>query len=205
MSLDLLDYRRQVFGHYREMRESELDQAERAARFRQRRDELFREHPQSALDSVQKERFSGLGYFDYDPAWRKLAELDFDVPLEEIEIPLREDGVFRIRPYALAQFEHEGRGIDLTVYWISGYGGGLFLPFRDESGKTGETYPGTRYLLDTIKGADLGTQEGELVLDFNYAYNPSCAYNAKWDCPLAPQENWLEISIPAGEKAFPLS
>ena len=187
------------------MRESELDQAERAARFRQRRDKLFREHPQSALDSVQKGRFSGLEYFDYDSAWRKLVELDFEVADEEIEIALREDGRFRMRPYARAQFEHEGRDIDLTVYWISGYGGGLFLPFRDESGKTGETYPGTRYLIDTIKGADLGTQEGKLVLDFNYAYNPSCAYNPKWDCPLAPQENWLEISIPVGEKAFPLS
>ena len=205
MSLDLLDYRRQVFAHYREVRESGLDRTETAERFRHKRNQLFSEHPQSALDTAQKGGFSGLEYFDYDPSWRKLAELDFDVALEEIEIPLREDGVFRMRPYALAHFEHEGRGLDLTVYWISGYGGGLFLPFRDETRRTGETYPGTRYLLDTIKGADLGVQEGKLILDFNYAYNPSCAYNPKWDCPLAPQENWLEISIPAGEKDFPLS
>jgi hypothetical protein len=79
----------------------------------------------------------------------------------------------------------------------------LFLPFRDASDKSGKTYPGTRYLLDTIKGADLGMEQGKLVLDFNFAYNPSCAYHVRWNCPLAPSENWLKVEILAGEQAHP--
>ena len=67
---------------------------------------------------------------------------------------------------------------------------GVFLPFLDETNRS-ETYGGGRYLLDTIKGADLGREGERLVIDFNYAYNPSCAYNSRWQCPLAPQENWL--------------
>ena len=100
-------------------------------------------------------------------------------------------------------FDLVGQAAELTLYWILGYGGGLFLPFRDTSAKTGNTYPGTRYLLDTIKGADLGQQNGQLMLDFNFAYNPSCAYHHRWHCPLAPQENWLKIPIPVGELAYP--
>jgi hypothetical protein len=88
------------------------------------------------------------------------------------------------------------------IYEIKGYGGGLFLPFRDQSYKQADVYAGTRYLMDTIKGADLGMEAGKLVLDFNYAYNPSCAYNPAWDCPLAPEENWLDLAVMAGEKEF---
>jgi hypothetical protein len=69
---------------------------------------------------------------------------------------------------------------------------GVFLPSLDETNRS-ETYGGGRYLLDTIKGADLGREGERLVIDFNYAYNPSCAYNSRWQCPLAPQENWLPV------------
>ena len=62
------------------------------------------------------------------------------------------------------------------------------------------TYGGGRYLLDTVKGADLGTEDGRLVLDFNYAYNPSCAYDPSWACPLAPPGNRLAIAVEAGER-----
>jgi len=87
---------------------------------------------------------------------------------------------------------------ELGIYWMSGYAGGLFLPFRDAtSGR--ETYGGGRYLLDTIKHADLGHEDGKLVLDFNFAYNPSCAYNEAWACPLPGPANRLAVEIPVGE------
>ncbi|MFQ5576785.1 MAG: DUF1684 domain-containing protein, partial [Anaerolineae bacterium] len=82
-----------------------------------------------------------------------------------------------------------------------GYGGGVFLPFKDlTAGQT--TYGGGRYLLDSIKSADLGCEGSRLIVDFNFAYNPSCAYNARWHCPLPPAENRLPVAIPAGEQHF---
>jgi len=90
-------------------------------------------------------------------------------------------------------------GGELVVYWIAGYGGGVFLPFADAtSGK--ETYGGGRYLLDGIKGADLGMKGDKIVLDFNFAYNPSCAYSPRWSCPLAPPHNRLRSPVRGGEK-----
>jgi hypothetical protein len=89
----------------------------------------------------------------------------------------------------------------LQVLWLTTYGGGLFLPFRDATNGD-STYGGGRYLLDTVKGADLGTAPGSgdrLVLDANYAYHPSCAHDARWSCPLAPPENRLGFPVTAGE------
>jgi hypothetical protein len=86
------------------------------------------------------------------------------------------------------------------VYWIAVYGGGVFIPFRDATSGH-ESYGAGRYLLDTIKGADLGGRGERLMLDFNYAYNPSCAYDPRWSCPLAPPANWLPVPIRAGERA----
>ena len=203
MSIDLLDYRRQVFSHYAQIRSSELPSAEQAELFRSQRDELFANHPQSALSEKQKKSFSSLNYFDYNPDWNKTAHLDFNIEHSDIEMELIDDGTFRMQRLAYAHFVHDSTQHRLTVFWLLGYGGGLFLPFRDESRKSGEIYPGSRYLIDTIKGADLGNSKAQLNLDFNYAYNPSCAYNELWDCPLAPQENWLDIAVMAGEKDYP--
>ncbi len=78
----------------------------------------------------------------------------------------------------------------------------MFIPFRDAtSGQT--TYGGGRYLLDTAKGADLGTNGDALVLDFNFAYHPSCHYDPQWVCPLAPPPNRLAVPIEAGELTYP--
>lgn len=90
----------------------------------------------------------------------------------------------------------------LALFWIDVYGGGLFVPFRDGTSGNG-TYGGGRYLLDTVKGADLGsTADGRLILDFNFAYHPSCHYDPRWSCPLAPRENWLAARIEAGERSY---
>jgi hypothetical protein len=93
------------------------------------------------------------------------------------------------------------RGQRLSLYWIQGYGGGLFLPFRDAT-SGGATYGAGRYLLDSIKSADHGGdwRTGTLLLDFNMAYHPSCAYDPLWACPLAPPENRLAVPVEVGER-----
>jgi len=89
---------------------------------------------------------------------------------------------------------------DLDVWWLESYGGGVFVPVKDAlAGR--RTYGGGRYLLDTVKGADLGgdVREGWLVVDLNFAYNPSCAYSPLWTCPLAPAGNTVPVPLPVGE------
>jgi uncharacterized protein (DUF1684 family) len=89
----------------------------------------------------------------------------------------------------------------LELYWMAGYAGGLFLPFRDATNGT-ETYGAGRYLLDAAKSADLGPGHapGTLVLDFNFAFQPSCAFDPKFACPLAPPANRLDLPVRAGER-----
>jgi hypothetical protein len=83
--------------------------------------------------------------------------------------------------------------------WLNAYGGGVFVPFRDATNGAA-TYGGGRYLLDTVKGADLGHNGDAMVLDFNYAYHPSCVHSLQWSCPLAPPGNTLDIEVTAGER-----
>ena len=198
----LLHYRRSVSDLYAAVRNSTLTPEQTWRRWRQTRDQLFGQHSQSALNATQLARFKGLDYFDYDPAWRFVAELDTDVEPEVIPIETDVDGTIRAKRMGLIHFEVGGTAVSLSLFWLLGYGGGVFLPFRDGT-KGKETYGGGRYLLDTIKHSDLGqTAAGELIIDFNYAYNPSCAYNHNWSCPLAPVENELSLRVTAGEKMF---
>ncbi len=197
----LLDYRRTVAGMYSRVRTSPLDFTARCQQFRQDRDTLFTTHAQSALSDEQKTRFRGLRYYPYDPAFRFVLPVQRDPMPEIVQIELTEDGLVRMRRFGKIHFAVAGQSVSLTLYWILGYGGGIFLPFGDlTSGHT--TYGGGRYLLDTIKHADLGHEGTGLVIDFNYAYNPSCAYNPRWSCPLTPPENRLPVAILAGEQVF---
>ncbi len=196
--LDLLDYRRRVTEMYRAVREGNGN-PEVWAWFRQQRDDLFHTHPQSALDDEQKRAFTGLPYYDYDPGFRVVASVDTDVESAVLHVELGDDGYFEYRRIGQVTFELPTGSGRLSLFWITGYGGGLFLPFGDATNRE-TTYGAGRYLYDTIKGADLGATLTEIVLDFNYAYNPSCAYNPRWVCPLAPFENRLPFPIPAGEK-----
>ncbi len=147
--------------------------------------------------SEARDGFGGLRYFDYDPGLRVLAEVE---PAEEARILIAGSGEdpTPFRRFASAVFELAGEQRRLALYWLEAYGGGVFLPFRDSTSGT-ETYGAGRYLLDTVKGADLGEEKGRLVLDFNFAYNPSCAYDPRWACPLAPPENRLPVPVRAGE------
>ena len=109
------------------------------------------------------------------------------------------DGAFTMRQIATVNVDLPTGHGSLGVYWIEGYGGGIFLPFRDETNNN-TTYGGGRYLYDTIKSADLGTTDTTMQLDFNYAYHPSCCYNDDWVCPLAPPQNTLSFAVPVGER-----
>ena len=97
------------------------------------------------------------------------------------------------------RFTLAGDEQSLDLYWLDSYGGGVYLCFADATSGA-ETYGAGRYLLDTVKGSDLGERNGKLVLDFNFAYNPSCSYDPRWVCPLAPPGNRLALPIRAGER-----
>ena len=84
------------------------------------------------------------------------------------------------------------------MWWLGSYGNGIFVPLRDATAGT-TTYGAGRYLLDTVKGADLGREGDAWVVDLNFSYNPSCAYDPDWACPLAPAGNRLEAAVPVGE------
>ena len=198
--LELLDYRRRITDMYQTVRDSEGD-ADTWRWFVNQREWLFRSHPQSALDAEQKSRFRALNYFDYNPDYRVIAEVETDVEPEAFTVELAHDGSFSYRRFARVDFAVPNGAGTLNLYWVAGYGGGLFLPFGDITNNH-ETYGGGRYLFDTIKGADLGTNGRTIVLDFNYAYNPSCAYNSRWSCPLVMPENRLPFAIAAGERQF---
>jgi uncharacterized protein (DUF1684 family) len=196
--LALADWKRRVADLYRRVREAP-DPAAACRLWRATRDELFARHPQSPLPPAARDAFTGLAYFDRDPALRVLATV---VPADPQAIDIGSSGEAPIRftRVARAEFALAGGEHALDLFWLEGYGGGLYLPFADATSGT-ETYGAGRYLLDTVKGADLGTEDGRLVLDFNLAYNPSCAYDPRWVCPLAPPANRLPVPVRAGERA----
>lgn len=203
--VSLADWRRRVAEMYARARWQAGEDSKRAREaLRASRSALFKTHPQSPLSAVEVERFNALEYFPYDRRWRLVGRLDGSAATGQIySVDLGEDGVFCYTQIGMLRLQTPHGETSLALYSVEGYGGGLFLPFLDgTNGKT--TYGGGRYLLDTIKAADLGSARDGLVLDFNFAYNPSCAYNARWVCPLAPPENRLPFDVPVGERDFRL-
>jgi uncharacterized protein (DUF1684 family) len=199
--LDLLNYRRTVFAMYATVRDLGTDHPDAYETWIHTRNELFGNHSQSALSTAQRESFRGLRYWNYNSDYRIVATLDTDVEHQEYEISAGDDGTVTIEQIGQVHFSVPTGDGHLGVYWITGYGGGIFIPFRDATNGT-QTYGGGRYLYDTIKGADLGTEGNQIVLDFNYAYHPSCYYNERWVCPLAPLQNQLDFAIEAGEQVM---
>jgi uncharacterized protein len=195
-TLALLDWKRRVFALYASVRAMPPETGWEL--WRDTRDELFRSHTQSPVSPEARASFEGIEYWPYDPSARVLAELeDIESAPEAVATSGTEPILFR--PFARASFELRGEPLALEVAWLTGYGGGAFLSFRDAtSGR--ESYGGGRYILDTVKGADLGEDDGRLVLDFNFAYNPSCSYDPAWVCPLAPPANRLAVAVEAGEQ-----
>jgi uncharacterized protein (DUF1684 family) len=195
--LTLLDWKRRIFALYAEIR-ADPDPVHAWRHWRETRDRLFREHPQSPIPAESRAAYAGAPCFDYDPALRALATV------EPAEHERREIATSGTQPYAFVRFGrvHFRLGEadhSLDLYWLEAYAGGLFLSFTDGTSGS-DTYAAGRYLLDTVKGADLGERNGKLVLDFNFAFNPSCSYDPRWVCPLAPPGNRLSDPIRAGER-----
>jgi len=198
--LDLADWRRRVAELYAALRADERAPSMRAVAFRAARDRLFAEHPSSPVPEAQRRDFRGVAYFRYAPDLALNARLEADPDAPPLDVPRSGEGAaMPFHRIGWVSFTVEASLCRLGVYWLNEYAGGIFIPFRDgTSGR--ETYGGGRYLWDSAKGADLGSSGDELVLDFNYAYHPSCVYDPTWSCPLAPRENWLEVAVTAGER-----
>lgn len=198
--LDLADYRRRVFALYDQLRTDRRAAPLRLVNFRSGKDRLLADHPQSPIAPDDRRDFRGLAYWRHDPALVLAARLEPDADAPPIDVPRSGEGA--TMPFARigwVSFEVGGTACRLSVYWLTEYAGGIFIPFRDETSGA-DTYGGGRYLWDSAKGADLGSDGDRLTLDFNYAFHPSCTYDPRWSCPLAPQENWLPAPIEAGER-----
>jgi uncharacterized protein len=191
----LLDWRRRVATLYAEVRaRAARDPVDAHRYWRDQRNDLFRHHPQSPVPERERSSFRGVPCFDYD------ARLAFTGKIRTLPPTAFDVEASGGRMMRFVRFGAVDLPVGtLDVMWLEEYGGGLFLPFADAtSGRA--TYGGGRYLLDTAKGADLGGRGDELLLDFNFAYHPSCAHDAKWMCPLAPPSNRLSVPIAAGER-----
>jgi uncharacterized protein (DUF1684 family) len=200
-ALQLADWRRRVFGLYAGVRQlSARDASSGHELWKSGRDELFAGHPQSPLLPDDRANFTGLTVARYDPDWR------YELEVKRAEEPVRlvidsaTDGAIPFTLVGTVRIPYLGT---LDLWRVAGYAGGLFLPVKDAlAGAPGGTYGGGRYLLDTMKGADLGggADDDSIVIDFNFSYNPSCAYDPSWSCPLAQSGNTVTAEIPVGER-----
>jgi len=199
-AIDLADWRRRVGDLYR------LNVGDGIAAFRRKRDDLFKTHAQSPIEADERSHFTGLEYFVPDLAFRIKARIE---PGDGEELVIEtggEDGAIKYRRVGKLVFQLAGEQCSLTVLSVVQYAGGLFVPFKDATSGH-ETYGGGRYLFDTAKDTDglvveLTPGSTEVTIDFNFAYNPSCVYSARWACPLAPPENTLKVAVRAGERMY---
>ena len=195
------DWRRRMIAIYSAVRRLSQDDPRAAHQYWQReRNTLFASHPASPILPEYRDGFKQLSVKNYDAAFR------FELPVLANREPFRLEvstGTDGVVPFIrIGSIQVPGIG-ELDVWQLRSYGGGIFIPVKDKlAGKPGGTYGGGRYLIDTIKGAHLGLDASDrtLVIDFNFAYNPSCAYNPIWACPLAPVGNTVLVDIPVGER-----
>jgi uncharacterized protein len=211
--VSLADWRRTIATLYADVRRLAADDPAAALQlWRETRERLFREHPQSPVPERDRATFTA-HHFDHDPGLR--FEVVVDEPLApadstgsglgfgglSIDLPVSGGGAMAFRRFGVVTIPFAEGPRRLEIYWMEGYAGGLFLPFRDATNGT-DTYGAGRYLLDAAKSADLGAGAAprSLILDFNFAFQPSCAFDPKWACPLAPPANRLDLAVRAGER-----
>ncbi|WP_084130600.1 DUF1684 domain-containing protein [Demequina sp. NBRC 110055] len=190
-SWHILDWRRQVADIYAEVRATP-DPVAAHARWAERRAALLATHPATPVPEAHRESFTPV-MAAYDSAWRFEVAVEPAEP-ERREVPTATDGV--------VPFERIGRVTlgdvgSLDVWWLDSYGGGVFVPLKDPAP---DSYGGGRYLLDTVKGADLGGGTDGLVIDLNFTFQPSCAYSSDWVCPLPGPGNRLDVPVEVGER-----
>jgi len=186
--LQVASWRREVHSLYAAVR-GERDPAAAHALWVQGRTELFETHPASPRRPGQRMRHAA-----YDPAFRFTVTV-MPAELDRWEFTSGTDGAVPFSGIGTVALGDLG---EVAVWWLDSYGGGVFLPLRDGSAGR-ETYGAGRYVLDTVKGSDLGREDDNWVVDLNFAYNPSCVYDYRWVCPLAPPANRIEPSTPVGE------
>jgi len=163
-------------------------------RFREEKDKFFLHDHHSPLDGEQKGDFSGLRYFAENPKLRIQVEIERFPEGDLIPIQTNTGDVQNYDRFGRFHFEVDGEDVELTVFENEH---GFFLPFADSLAGQ-ETYGAGRYLEPEL------LSDGQLLVDFNLAYNPYCAYNANWSCPITPAENRLRVPVRAGEKVFEL-
>jgi len=178
--------------------ENPSEQREQKLRdFREKRDRFFKEGSQSPLKEGDRKKFKGLSYYPIDLNYAMVGAIE-RYPTEPkplyVTLPTNKEMGRKYVKHGRFKFEREGKTFTLQIYRPLG-GGELFLPFKDRTSET-ETYPKGRYLsIEPMPG-------GKVLIDFNRAYNPFCQFNEKYTCPYAPEENWINIAIRAGEKRF---
>ncbi len=203
--LTLVDWRRRIAALYVEVRAmAASDPAVALAHWRTVREWLFRDHPQSPVPVPERASFAAR-HFEHDPALRFVTPIEpapaSDPGALSMELPNSGADTLSFRRIGSVRLPFSSGEKRLSVFWMAGYAGGLFIPFRDATNGQA-TYAAGRYLIDAAKSHDLGvdTSTGDLILDFNFATQPSCAFDPRWACPLAPPENRLDIAVHAGER-----
>jgi len=225
--LELADWRRRVARLYADVRFLYPDDAVAAWQlWRTEREKLYREHPQSPVPAAERAAFR-THHWGYDPRFAFELTVEPEAPPAEappdmtvsplglpsirflgeagaagpLALPMSGGGTMAFRRIGFVTVPFPDGGRRLALYWMESYAGGLFLPFRDATNGA-ETYGAGRYLLDAAKSADLGGDPARrtLICDFNFAYQPSCAFDPRWACPLAPPENRLDVPVAAGER-----
>lgn len=202
-ALALADWRRRIGELYAEVRAVSLSDPVAAwERWRTERERLYRGHPESPVPPAERPGFA-LRTWPYDPGLRFVLPVSATSgpgPGRPVAIPSSVGGPPAYRRIGHVDVPLEPPG-SLELFWLDDYAGGIFLPFRDATSGI-ESYPGGRYLLDTAKGADLGGDPAArtLVVDLNFAFHPSCAFDPRWSCPLAPPTNRLGARVEAGER-----
>lgn len=221
VALELADWRRRVAELYAAARALAASDPHAAWElWRSTREWLYREHPQSPVPAAARPAFRAR-HFPYDPALHFELPLLADAPADVADRGLAAPGGPRPVPGGPLRLPSSAEPLEplafdrigwlaipfaagtrsLGVYRLRDYGGGLFLPLADATNGA-ETYGAGRYVLDTAKGADLGgdPERGTLIVDLNFAFQPSCAFDPRWACPLAPPENRLDLRVAAGER-----
>lgn len=159
--------------------------------FRKEKDEYFRS-PESPLEPEQQATFKGLVYFPENPELRFELPLDTNVPHEVVSMQTSTGSQRQYTRAGKIRFMVKGEPVELSVFETEDE---YFMPFRDGTSDN-ESYSAGRYLEPRKLSG------GKVLVDFNFAYNPYCAYNENYSCPIPPKENWTNVRIEAGEKKF---
>ena len=160
---------------------------------RQDKDFFFQTDPHSPIPEAERAAFTGLKYFPYNDDLCFALDLDKFLWTTETMIPTNNGEEAAYARYGRVRFKVNGVEQTLTIFQSEG---GLFMPFMDATCGE-ESYGGGRYLEPDIDDAT-----GKVLIDFNLAYNPFCAYSDEWSCPVPPPENRLSVRIDAGEKRY---